>query len=254
MANVDLEELEKALRSYGVGEDAAYTEDEIQDILTKAKADMPVEDPGEYEEKPEDGGEKEEKEEKEDDELVKKAMTEKIDDLKEQLKKAVTEFEDKYGKLPETSTPSACLTKSLDVDFLSADFEKSLDSRIQTLDESLQARLQEISKSFEDSLSEIRKTVDEIADAPIMMKGLTHNYNFIEKGGERVDENGKRHVSLRNRKHVEEVFTKAIESDMSDSDRKILSDEFSSFYISKKAPSLEALDIVKKAIDIEFDI
>lgn len=239
--------------------DLEFSPEEITEIVEKAekegkfapKDDEPVEKPEDYKE---EKAEKEEPEEKEDKDEMKKAY-DKIMSMKDELDKSMTDFLDKFGKVPGLPTPTEFVKKSED-----NDIEKSFDSKFDVIEKAFSGKFDEISKAFTEqaevnseilkSLKSMNDTVNAIAETPNPYKGLFGSYrnSVIEKGG-KGDENV---VSLRDKNEVISTFEKAIDRVENEKDKNAIRDMISTFTISGLT-NPTGLDIVKKALNIDFE-
>lgn len=238
-------------------QDLEFSEEEISDIVSKAEKEdklskedeKPVTDPKEYE----GDDDKKEEDTEEDKDDMKKAY-DKIMSMKEDIDKSMTAFLDKFGKVPGLTTPTDFVKKSEEVEI-----EKSLDSKPDVIEKAFGDKFTEISKAFSEqaevnseilkSLKEMHSTVNAIAETPNPYKGLFGSYrnSIIEKGGK--DENV---VSLRDKNEVIDAFEKAINKVSDEKDKNLIRDMISTFTISG-ITSPTGLDIVKKALNIDFE-
>jgi hypothetical protein len=198
-----------------------------------------------------------EKNEKKEDELddkndMKKAF-DKIMSMKGELDKSMTEFLDKFGKIPGVPTPTDFTNKSVD-----EDIQKSF---VDNIEKSFSGKFDEISKGFEaqgkineqllKSLETINENVNKIAEAPNPFRTLLHNYSgdLINKSN---DVDGKRVISLKNKNLVADLFEKAIDKVENEQDKDILRSAQSDYIIANQY-NAEGFNIVKKALDIDFE-
>ena len=231
-----------------------FSEAEIDDIVSKAEKDDKF---APKEKEDDDKSIDEEAQEKVVDKDDMKKSFDKVMAMKADLDKSMEDFLNKYGNAPGIKTPDTDLEKVKAID------EDILKSEINTLEKSFSSRLDEIQKSFTGqneinnellkSIQKVNETVNMIAETPNPFKGVFGNYkgNILEKG-EKFNEGGKRVVSLRNKELATDEFQKAIDKVEDENDKQTIRDMISDYTISNKT-STTGLNIVKKALDIDFE-
>lgn len=262
MANIDnslnKEDLIKSLQ-----DTEAFSEEEINEIVEKAEKEgkfTPVKDI-EVVDKPSDykaDKEKKKEEDPEDDNDMKKAYGE-ICSMKQNLDKAMSDFNskysNKYGSIPGIPTPTGdpVVVKSLENELGVDSIQKAFGDKIDSISKAIEDQ-QKLNIEITKSLDLINKSVGEIANAPNPFKGLFGNYNgnVLEKA-DKFNEEGKKVLSLsRNKNDVNNAFEKAIDVVKDESDKKIVRDMISTYAISG-ITSRDGLNIVSKALDIDFE-
>lgn len=257
--NINKDELRKSLLDI-------FSTEEVDQMIEKAEKEGKF-DKKEMGEKSDDEKTVDEEaveKEDEDDDDVKKAY-DKIMSMKSDLDKSMTNFLDKFGKMPGVKTPDTDITKKAEEDQLEKkkevieksevnDFEKAFGSKFDEIQKSFTDRLDAQSKVNEEivkALHNVSETVNQIAQTPNPLKALTGKYQFIEKG-EKTDENGKRVVSLRDKEAVQNEISKAIDKISDETDQQIVRDLLSDYTVTNRV-NPKGLNIVKKALDIEFE-
>ena len=251
-------------------QDLEFTQEEIDTIISKAEKDGKIASgDDEVVEKPEDY----------DKEEMKKAY-DKVMSMKDELDKSMTDFLDKYGSVPGFTKPTDDVAKKS----VEADIEKSeekeekkeevIEKSMETegnddLMKSFDSKFEDIQKSFVDkfeeqgkineqilkSLTEVSATVKEIAETPNPMKGLFGSYKdlLLEKGGDKTNEDGQKVYSLsKDKSSVVDAFEKAIDKVENEKDKSLIRDMISTYTINKSVNDT-GLNIVKKALNIDFE-
>ena len=244
----DRDELIKSLQ------ELEFSEEEIAIVIEKAekdgkfvKDDEPVDDPEEYDEP-------EEKEK--DDEEVKKAY-DKIMSMKDELDKSMTAFLDKYGNVPNLKKPTSSVEaiKSEKTDIEKAevvDIEKAFGDRFDTIIKSFESQ-SKFNDELQKSIGDLKEEVEKIANTPNPFKGLFGSYkNSIIEKGEKTNEEGQPVYSLKDKSAVTEVFEKAIDKVSDEKDKSLIRNMISDYTISNKTNDT-GLNIVKKALNIDFE-
>lgn len=174
--------------------------------------------------------------------------------MKCDLDKAMTDFLDKFGSMPGVKTPDSDFTKKAEEDQLNKsienDFEKSFGSRFDDIQKGFESQ-NKINEEIVKSLQNLTTTVNQIAETPNPLKSILGKYGFIEKG-EKTNELGKKVVNLKNKEAVQNEISKAMDKVENEDDKQVLRDMLSDYTISNKTNPL-GLDIVKKALDIDFE-
>ena len=245
---LDLDELKKSL------EELEFSPEEIQEVLEKAEKDNQSIEKGMDDEGKGDASDKDVADPKE---LEKEKMEKAYSDIcmkSEELKKSISEYQDKFGNVPGFKTPTDFFTeKSLD-----ADIEKGFQNQSDLIEKAFAGKFDLIEKSFEKmtdgislKLDEIQKGVTEIASAPNPLKGLFGNYHnkVVEKG---VNGEGTDVINLRDRRAALNAFEKSLDKINDEEDKNAVRDLISDFTISKVTND-KALNIVKKALNIDFE-
>lgn len=252
---LDLDELKKSL------EGLDFEEKEIQEILEKAEAENLLADEQEAIEKGEKAGkgvtDNEVADPKDMDQKEMEKAYENIMSKKAEVEKSISEYCDKFGNVPGFKKPTDFFTsKSLDVDIekgfstQNTMFEKAF-AGVEELRLTVMKQV-EINKGISDSLSEINKTVNEIASAPNPLKGLFGSYhNRVVEKGEGKD-NDANVISLRDRQTTLDTFEKSLDKIQNEEDKNAVRSLISTFTISKSVNE-RALNIVKKAMNVEFE-
>jgi hypothetical protein len=244
------DELIKSLQEFD------FTQDEIDGFIQKAEADGKFGSGKEEKEEDDKTIDENKAEEAEDKDDMKKAY-DKIMSMKSEMDKSMTEFLDKFGKVPGIPTPTDFTKKSEKEDIHKAegiDIEKAFGDKFDTISKSIEDRFDSQTKVNEEivkSLKTMTETVNAIAESPNPFKGIRNSYNFIEKG-EKMDENGKQIVSLRSKEQVEKLIEKAISQTENELDKKEMRDTLSDYSIAGKIRPA-GFDIVKKALNIDFE-
>lgn len=244
------DELIKSLQEFD------FTQEEIDSFIQKAEKDGKFEPKSKEEEENEKTVDEEKVEKVEDKDEMKKAF-DKIMDMKTEIDKSMTEFLDKFGRVPGMPTPTDFTKKSEEDELNKAekeDIQKAFVGKFDEISKSIENRFESQTRVNEEivkSLKEMSETVNAIAEAPNPFKGIRNSYNFIEKS-EKTDENGKKVVSLRNKEQVEKLIEKAIDKTEDSIDKKELRDTLSDYSIAGKIRPA-GFDIVKKALEIEFE-
>lgn len=246
METLDKDELRKSLLEF-------FTPEEAEAMIVKAEKDgkfgsdnedddsgKPADDKTIDQEAAEKAGEGDD---------VKKAY-DQIMSLKSELDKSISKFFDMFGNMPGVKTPDSDMTKKS----IDNDIEKGLDNEITKSFDSIMKgfdKQNEINQEIIKSISDVAKTVNQIAQAPNPMKSIMGQYGFIEKS-EKTNEEGKKVISVRNKTAVQSEISKAMDKITDEGEQQVLRNMLSDFTISNRL-NPEGLDIVKKALDIDFE-
>lgn len=244
----EIDDLRKSL------EDLDFSEEEIKDMIKKAESlsISKSEDEGEDEEaieeamknkKESEDGEGEEEEDY-DEEEVKKAYN-KIMKMKSKLDKSMNDFLDRFGNVPGFKKPDFDVkNKSINEDII-----KSFDSSIEKSFE----KQNQINDAILKSLGDLTETVNKIAEAPNPFKSLLGDYsNRIIEKGEKFNDDGKKVISLKNKKEVQDVLIKSLDAVKDDDQKQAIRDEISNYTVTNKLNN-KTLDIVRKALNVDFE-
>ena len=240
-------------------QDLEFSPDEITDIVSKAEKEGKFEAGETKEEEKEtetiDEAKADAAEDKDD---MKKAF-DKIMDMKASIDKSMAEFLDMFGKVPGMTTPTDFTKKSEEDELKKAEeanIEKAFGDKFGTIEKSIQSFVESqatINEKITKALDEVALDIKKVAEAPNPLKGIFGNYkgNILEKG-EKVNEQGKTVVSLRNKEQVEGLFEKAINKSDNEEDKKFMRSALADNSISNKIQNT-GFDIVKKALEIDFE-
>ena len=250
---MDKDDLIKSLQ------DLEFSQAEIDDIVSKAEKEDKFESK-EPKEKPEDektiDEEAEDKAVAENDNDMKKSY-DKIMSMKGDLDKSMTDFLNKYGNAPGIKTPDTDIekVKAIEVDIEKSEvnsFEKAFGDKFDSIQKSLESQ-STLNEEIVKSLQKMNETVNAIAEAPNPLKGIFGNYrgNLLEKG-EKLDQDGRKVISLRNKDAALEEFQKAIDKVDNEQDKQIVRNLISDFNIANKT-NQTGLNIVKKALNIDIE-
>jgi len=232
-----------------------FSEEEINTIIEKAEEEGKLVSDDEVVEKPEDY----------DKEEMKKAY-DKVMSMKDDLDKSMSAFLDKYGSVPGFTKPTSDVAKKSEKEDIeksekveeleksfSDELQKSFDTRFDTIQKSFDTQ-NEINERIIKSLEKVEGLVQEVAEAPNPLKGLFGSYrdSLLEKG-EKTNEDGQKVLSLqRDKAEVVDAFEKAIDKVEDERDKSLIRDMISTYTISKSVGPT-GLDIVKKALNIDFE-
>lgn len=233
----DIDELRKSLT------DLEFSNDEINEIISKAEdEEVEVED-------------EEEKEENNKSEEMSKAYTD-IMKMKTDLDKAMDSFLDRFGNVPGFKKPDFDVkNKSVEVDIEKSEKEdimKGIMDNFSSIQDTINSQ-KEFNDEIKKSLESISETVQKIAEAPNPFKALLGNYsNSIIQKGESVDSEGKTIINVRNKKAVQDILLKSLDKITEEDHKTAVRDEISNFTVTNKL-NPKTLDIVKKAMNVEFE-
>ena len=250
----DKDELIKSL------EDLSFSQEEIDSIVEKAEKEGKFAPPAGSKAPDDDDETIDEKAVKKLDGKEKEEMQkscDKIVKMKDELDKSMSAFLDKYGSAPGIPTPTTDLEKvkseKLDIEKSEVNsFEKAFGSKFETIEKGLEAQTK-INEEFLKSLQGISATVNAIAEAPNPFKSILGNYkgSLLEKG-EKVGEDGKRVISLKNKEYALNEFQKAVDKVENEDDKQIVRNMISDFTIANKVSEI-GINIVKKALNIDIE-
>lgn len=150
---------------------------------------------------------------------IEKAESEKETE-EEDKEKEITEEE----KAPESSEkeldmekgkkkPEEKIEKSEEVDIM-----KSMDARFEEVNSKLTevSELKETISKMSDLIKSMAGDLEKIGSQPNIMKSVS-NFNYLEKGGQKIDDSGKTILSASsNKEEIGEVLLKSIESEKDD--------------------------------------
>jgi len=249
---MDKDELIKSLVEVG------FSESEIDGIIEKAEKEdkfTPKEKTADEKTIDEEAEEKAVNKESDSDDM--KKSYDKVMSMKSELDKSMADFLNKYGSAAGIKTPDTDIekVKSEKGDIQKSevnDFEKAFGSKLDDIQKSFDGQ-SKINEEFLKSLQGIKETVNAIAETPNPFKGIFGNYkgNLLEKG-EKLNDNGKRVISLRNKDQATEEFQKAVDLIENEADKQVVRNMISDFTITNKT-NATGLNIVKKALDIDIE-
>ncbi len=227
-----------------------FSEEEIASIIEKAEKDGKLEEVSDDKvvDKPDDY----------DGDDMKKSY-DKVMSAKAEFDKSMSEFLDKFGKVPGFEKPTNSVDKSVNEDINKSminDFEKSFGDKFGLIEKSLTdffSNQGEINEKLSKSLDKLSEDVQAIAEAPNPLKGIFGSYkNSVIEKGIKTDEDGKAVYSLKDKPAVIDSFEKSLDKIENEKDKQVVRDMISSYTISGKV-SETGLNIVKKALDIDFE-
>lgn len=250
MKQEDKDDLIKALT------DTGFSQEEINDLITKAEEDGKFEEKEEKEAEDDKTVDEAAQEKEEDKDEMKKAF-DKVMDMKSELDKAMDSFFDKFGSVPGFTKPEDPFkSKSVENDIEKAevvDIQKSFDTIQKGFTDMIEKAFSEQSIVIDDlkkSLDTVKEDIKKVAEAPNPFKSLTGRYQFLEKGEK---EDGKQSLSLARNKHkVIDTFVKSLDKIENEEDQNVVRNMISDFTIANKTNEA-GLNIVSKAMEIDFE-